>query len=120
MGQLGDGNYGGGGPWGTNSKSSPVSVLGGKVFSKVSAGNLFSAAIEASTGYVWTWGANELGQLGNGEVSGAYWYGTSSPISVLGGRSYSQIACGYSFVAAIEGSTGQAWAWGQKGRTNRR
>lgn len=88
--------------------SSPVSVLGARSYSKVvmSSGNS-SYAIEASTGCIWAWGLNYYGQLGTGNTSNA-----SSPVSVVGGRSFKDIAAGAAAVVAIEASTGYAWSWG--------
>lgn len=89
--------------------SSPVSVLGGRSFSqiRVSLDNTLIAAIEGSTGNAYTWGLGTSGQLGNGSAASA-----SSPVSVLGGRSYSRVILGTTAVAAIEGSTGNIYAWG--------
>lgn len=60
-GQLGDGTIGGG-------SASPVAVSGLSHVVSISAGNLFSAAME-SDGSVWTWGDNAWGQLGLGTTS---------------------------------------------------
>ncbi len=57
-GQLGDGTMGAG-------SASPVPVIGLSNVVAITAGNLFSAAVE-SDGSVWTWGYNAYGQLGVG------------------------------------------------------
>ncbi len=95
------------------------SIIGGRSFSKLSMGLNFSncfnsAAIEGSTGNAYCWGIGTNGQLGNSATANA-----SSPVSVFGGRSFSQISTGASGDIgakgtnfAIEGSTGFLWAWG--------
>ena len=102
FGQLGDGTtflY----------RKTPVNVLGGRSFSDVTAGLYQTSALEASTGFVWCWGRNQYGYLGDGTI-----FNKSSPISVLGGRSFSKISKGsYLHTLAIEGSTGFCWGWGQ-------
>ena len=104
--------------WGTNTngqlgdstmsnKSSPTSVLGGRSYSRLSAGVNHVLAIEGSTGNLYAWGTNGIGQLGDNTATPK-----SSPVSVVGGRSYSRISAGNSSSVAIEGSTGRAYAWG--------
>ena len=103
-GELGDGT--------TVSRSSPVSLAGGRAFKQVAVTQLNGAGIEASTGYAYTWGYNSYGQLGIGTTAN----NSSSPVSVFGGRSFNQIiiACGSGMrtMVALEGSTGRAWTWG--------
>jgi alpha-tubulin suppressor-like RCC1 family protein len=95
----------------TNFASSPVSVVGGLKFSQMSCGDngTFIVAIQSTTGNAYAWGTATSGCLGNNSTATQ-----SSPVSVFGGRSYSSFACGGSgtFVVAIEGSTGNAYAWG--------
>ena len=92
----------------TANTSSPVSVVGGRTYSQISASLSFSATIEQTTGNAYCWGLGGNGQLGNNGLSS-----TSSPVSVAGGRSFVQIAAGTTTVAAIEGSTGNMYTWGQ-------
>jgi alpha-tubulin suppressor-like RCC1 family protein len=103
----GDNNYGQLGDNTTASKSSPVSVLGGNSYIQIAAGYYYSLAIRGSDGSAWAWGYNEYGQLGDNTTAGK-----SSPVSVLGGNSYIQIAAGTNHSLAIRGSDGTAWAWG--------
>jgi alpha-tubulin suppressor-like RCC1 family protein len=88
-------------------KSSPVSVIGGLKFSAIACGYDFSAAIEQNTGYVWTWGKNNVGQLGNYSTTPS-----SSPGKVAGNIVFSSITCGADFAIGVEASTGKLWAWG--------
>jgi alpha-tubulin suppressor-like RCC1 family protein len=67
------------------------------------------AAIEGSTGNIFTWGHNHSGQLGNNTI-----VNNSSPISIARLGSYSQISGGLfaSYFVAIDASTGMVWGWG--------
>ena len=112
----GDNTYGTLGDNTTSGRSSPTSVVGGQSFKSLSVGlttatTLHVAAIEGSTGNIYCWGYNAYGQLGNGTA-----LNQSSPVSVLGGRSYSAIAAqagsGLGGTYAVEGSTGIIYSWG--------
>jgi len=71
-GQLGDGTV--------DSKSSPVSVIGGFTdWCQVSGGCQYTAAVRTN-GTLWTWGSGACGQLGDDST-----IDKSSPISVVGG-----------------------------------
>ena len=100
-GRLGTGNV--------ISYSSPVSVLGGISFTKISTG--YNAAyvmgIRGSDGTGWGWGLNTYGNLGNNTRT-SY----SSPVSVVGGISWKQISVGTSHALGIRGSDGTGWGWG--------
>lgn len=98
-GELGDGTV--------VSKSSPVqTVATGGVWTSVSAGTYFAAAIKAD-GTLWTWGANDFGQLGDGTV--AY---KSSPVqTVAGGNTWSSAAAGQTHLVAIK-ADGTLWTCG--------
>jgi alpha-tubulin suppressor-like RCC1 family protein len=94
--------------------SSPISVFGGRSYSQLAIdfgalyiGGHAAVAIEGSTGNAYVWGLGNEGALGNNTTNNA-----SSPTSVFGGRSFKQVAIGYQFVAALEGSTGNAYCWG--------
>ena len=55
----------------------PESVYGGRSYVQVACGDYFSLAIEASTGYVWAWGANGSGQVGDNSTQSR-----STPVTV--------------------------------------
>ncbi len=107
-GQLGDNS--------TTSKSSPVSVVGGFTdWCQVSANGQtaqsnHNVAIRSS-GSIWTWGRNHVGQLGDNTTENR-----SSPVSVVGGFSdWRQVSAGANHTVAVRlvsGSVRSAWAWG--------
>ena len=66
---------------------------------------LFSVALKP-TGQVWAWGYNLYGQLGNQTRTD-----TSSPVLVVGGHSFVEVAGGYHHTFARK-ATGEVWAWG--------
>ena len=57
-GQLGDGKTSG-------NSLVPIEIMSDKNFKKISAGYEYSLAID-SEGYIWGWGNNGSGQIGNG------------------------------------------------------
>ena len=88
-GQLGDNT--------TTNKSSPVqTVAGGTNWKQVSKGSIHAAAIKTD-GTLWTWGYNNIGQLGDNTT-----INKSSPIqTVAGGTNWKQVFGGYSRTMAI-------------------
>ena len=101
-------NYGRLGNGGTNTVSSPVSVVGGFTdWVQITGGYEFSAAVRAN-GTAWAWGRNNHGQLGVNTITNY-----SSPISVVGGfTDWVQISAGRYHSTAIR-SNGTAWTWGR-------
>ena len=100
-GQIGDGTR--------NNQSSPVSVVGGRQFKYISAGSSNSLALDSNS-YAYAWGRNNVGQLGTNSTS----TGSSSPISVFGGKQFKAVTVGYGTSAhclAVDLS-GYAWSWG--------
>jgi alpha-tubulin suppressor-like RCC1 family protein len=91
----------------TTPTSSPVLVAGNRSYSKIVVGRQHSLALDASNGYVYAWGDNSKGQLGNNSTTNR-----SSPILVAGNRSYSKIGAGDFFSFAIEADTGRIYSWG--------
>jgi uncharacterized repeat protein (TIGR01451 family) len=83
-----------------------VSALAG-TFTAVSAGGDHSLALR-SDGTVWGWGANSLGQLGNGTTSGT---GVYPPVQASGLTNVIAIAAGTGFSLALK-SDGTVWSWG--------
>jgi alpha-tubulin suppressor-like RCC1 family protein len=99
------------GQLGTNTiatRSSPVSLARPGSYKMVVMCSTSSYAIDASDGSLWAWGANSLGQLGNGNTTS-----TSSPVSVLGGRSYvSLLGSAHTGTVFMLDSSGTVWALG--------
>ena len=99
------------------SQNSPVSVLGAvRTFCKITAGGVvnstsFTLALD-KYGRVWSWGYNDVGQLGNNAVTSQ-----RTPVSVLGAvKTFCEISNGVNqaFALAID-KNGRAWAWGVNG-----
>jgi alpha-tubulin suppressor-like RCC1 family protein len=99
------------------SKVTPVSVLGTvRTFCQITAGGTsnvtsFTLALDKN-GRAWSWGYNDVGQLGNNAVTSQ-----RTPVSVLGAvKTFCQISNGVNqpFALAID-KNGRAWAWGVNG-----
>jgi alpha-tubulin suppressor-like RCC1 family protein len=102
-GQIGDGT--------STTRTTAVQVVGpggAETFSgaaAVAAGNGFSVAL-TTAGTVYTWGENNLGQLGTGAGPGQ-----SAPVQVPGLSNITAIAAGDGYALALA-SNGIVWAWG--------
>jgi len=85
--------------------SSPVQVGSLTNWRQVSAGsNYYSVGIKTD-GTLWSWGRNNLGQLGRSP-------GTGSPVQVGALTDWRQVAAGYNHCLAIK-TDGTLWAWGK-------
>lgn len=82
---------------------SPVQ-LGSDNWSKIGAGKSFSTAIKSDS-TLWTWGLNNLGQLGLGDT-----INRNNPVQV-GTATWKEVSAGMSNAAAIK-SDDTAWIWG--------
>ena len=89
-------------------RSSPVSIVGGNSWKQLSAGQYHSLGIRGSDGTGWAWGDNSAGEIGDNTVTNS----RSSPVSIVGGISWSQLSAGYDYSLGIRGSDGSAWGWG--------
>lgn len=97
--QLGDGT--------TTDRTAAVAVTGlaGKVITAVSAGLDHSLA-RADDGTVWSWGANALGQLGDGTTTPS-----ASPVQASGLTNVVAVAATYARSFALK-DDGTVWVWG--------
>ncbi len=98
-GQLGDNSI-------TN-RSSPVSVVGAHSFAEISGGSRHTMAIKSNNGTCWGWGDGASGQIGDGTVNPR-----SSPVSVVGAHSFTEISAGNFHTLALKANDGSAWSWG--------
>ncbi len=105
FGQLGDGS--------TTTSTVPivVSAVPGVDFIQVSAGFGFTIAI-GSDGNSYSWGYNNYGQLGNGNLTSR-----SAPglLATPPGVTFSRVSAGLEFVLA-SGANGNTYAWGHNNR----
>ena len=102
FGQLGDGT--------TVDRHTPVQVLGLSGVTGISAGEGHSIAVQrngAAGGFVWAWGRNENGQLGDGST-----LSRPVPVKAIGITDASAVAAGREF-AAVLSATGGVRAWGR-------
>ncbi len=106
-GQLGDGT--------TNESDVPVAVDApeGVTFSAIAAGSSDSLAL-STTGQVYAWGSNLLGQLGNGSTTGS---DVPVPIDTPDGVTFSAIAAGGDHSLALEFDRRRLRLGGQLRRT---
>jgi alpha-tubulin suppressor-like RCC1 family protein len=101
-GQLGDNTI--------THRSSPIQTIsGGTNWKQVGAGSLHTAAIKTD-GTLWTWGLNNLAQLGTNDITDR-----SSPVQTIsGGTNWKQVACGNRHTSCIK-TDGTLWLWGDNG-----
>ncbi|PKN44154.1 MAG: hypothetical protein CVU59_12395, partial [Deltaproteobacteria bacterium HGW-Deltaproteobacteria-17] len=98
FGQLGDGT--------TTNRLTPVQVTGLSNIKEVAVGNDHSCAISNNNGIVYCWGANNMGQLGDGTT-----ISRTSPTQITGLINASAIALGMQLSCALI-STGTVRCWG--------
>ena len=96
-GELGDGTL--------ISRTHPVRVAGGHVFTQLSAGGVHVCGVTAG-GQAWCWGSNSQSALGDGGV-----VSSNVPVQVSGSHNFVSISAG-TFHTCARVSTGQAWCWG--------
>lgn len=88
-------------------RSSPVSMVGGHSFSEIHISKFNGVALKSGDGSAWGWGLASYG--GTGESSAT---SRSSPVSVVGAHSFSQIAHGYTNSFGLKSNNGTVWSWG--------
>ncbi len=70
----------------------------------VSAGNTSSCAVKVD-GTLWCWGANDVGQLGNGSAAAS-----TTPVALLG-NNWARVSVGLSHACGLK-RDGSLWCWG--------
>jgi len=96
----------------TQVASVPYRVAPSQSFTTVSVGELHTCALD-TTGAGYCWGANGLGQVGDGTLTDR-----TLPTLILGGRTYTQIVTGLAHTCALDAS-GVAFCWGASGQIGR-
>jgi alpha-tubulin suppressor-like RCC1 family protein len=104
---TGAGSYGSIGTNTTIAKSSPVTIARSASYSEINSGTQYFAAVDGSTGMIYTWGFNSLGALGDNSTSNR-----SSPVAIARSGSYKNVVCGNYVSGAIDAATGMVWMWG--------
>lgn len=90
---------------GTLVPSTPASIWGAHVFTKIEAGDRHSLAIDIS-GRTWTWGFNSVGQLGDNSITQR-----NTPVALFGTKTFCHISAGWRFSNGID-NNGKVWSWG--------
>ncbi|MGA2835436.1 MAG: MBG domain-containing protein [Acidimicrobiales bacterium] len=104
-GQVGVGSVGGGTETGV-ALPTAVDAPAGVSFSSVAAGGSFTVGL-ATSGRVYSWGSNGVGQLGDGSTTGA-----TTPVTVdLPSGTFTAVAAGSGHSLALT-SGGEVFAWG--------
>jgi hypothetical protein len=90
----------------------PYRVSPTQSFTAVAVGEVHACALDGA-GEAFCWGANGLGQVGDGTL-----VDRTLPVAALGGRSYTQIVAGLAHTCALDAS-GVAFCWGASGQIGR-
>jgi len=99
------GQLGGGTRSPTGSSSSPVAVVGGLSFSRLSLGGGHTCALDQD-GRAYCWGLNRFGQLGDGSTES-----TAEPVPVAGSLRFSSLDAGAVHTCGLT-ELGDAHCWG--------
>lgn len=95
----------------TGQNSSPIQVGALTDWSKITAGKQFFVAIKTD-GTMWSWGRNNIGQVGNNTSGVGLNY--SSPVQIGALTTWSEVSAGIDQCIALK-TDGTIWGWGANG-----
>ena len=91
--------------------SSPVAVTGGTSFVSIAAGSGFTCGVAQLNGVAYCWGANSIGQTGDGQKINYGNVFVSTPQQVVGGLAFKSVSLGNQYACGVTVS-GQGYCWG--------
>ena len=91
--------------------SSPVNVTGGVAFASIAAGSGFTCGVAQLNGVAYCWGANSIGQTGDGQKINYGNVFVSTPQQVVGGLAFKSVSLGNQYACGVT-MTGQGYCWG--------
>jgi alpha-tubulin suppressor-like RCC1 family protein len=91
--------------------SSPVNVTGGVSFASISAGSGFTCGVAQLNGVAYCWGANSIGQTGDGQKINYGNVFVSTPQKVVGGLAFKSVSLGNQYACGVT-MDGQGYCWG--------
>lgn len=106
-GELGGGTLGG-------LRNLPATVLGGISWANIFTGRLSTCGVSVA-GIGYCWGSNQWGEVGNSSVPVSVnpaTSGTTAPLAVEGGLTFTSVVTGWLHACGIS-SSGSAYCWGQ-------
>src|SRR3989339_598112 len=92
------------------SLGNPTLISDNSVYSKISAGVMYTCGIRANDSRVLCWGLGEYGQLGDGR---AYLYFNSNPTLTTDTSGYKEIEVGYYHTCGIRANDSRVLCWGR-------
>jgi alpha-tubulin suppressor-like RCC1 family protein len=91
--------------------STPVAVAGGLSFATITAGSAFTCGVSSTNGAAYCWGANALGQTGDGQKINYGNVFVATPQAVVGGLAFKSVSLGSEYACGVT-TTGQGYCWG--------
>jgi alpha-tubulin suppressor-like RCC1 family protein len=91
--------------------SSPVQISGGLSFASLSAGAGFTCGVATLNGIAYCWGANSIGQTGDGKTINYGNVFVSAPQQVVGGQAFKSVSLGNQYACGVT-MAGQGYCWG--------
>lgn len=91
--------------------SSPVPVSGGAGFVSIAAGASFTCGVAQLNGVAYCWGANSIGQTGDGQKINYGNVFVSTPQQVVGGLAFKSVSLGNQYACGVT-TSGKGYCWG--------